>query len=120
MKGFVALIGEGPEGGYCASFPDFPTVTTMGETPEHARTRAQYALSCHVRQLMAEGKAIPEPSSLKAIMDDPWYHGALKTMAAALVEIDVNGDDDGEDSYRDLRVKGESMNRSPAVRYPNI
>jgi predicted RNase H-like HicB family nuclease len=108
MKGFVALVGQGPEGGFCASFPDFPTLTAAGETPEHARTRAQYALFFHVRQLVAQGKAIPEPSSLEAIMDDPWYRSALETMAVALIKIDTNGDDDGEESYADVRVNEES------------
>jgi predicted RNase H-like HicB family nuclease len=103
MKGFVTLVVQGPEGGFCASFLDFPTLTAVGETPEHARVRAQYALLSHVRQLVAEGKA--EPSSLGAIMDDPWYQGALETMAAAMVEIDGNSDDDGEKSHGDVRVK---------------
>jgi predicted RNase H-like HicB family nuclease len=106
MKGFVALIGQGPEGGFCASFPDFPTLTAAGETPEHARVRAQYALFYHIRRLVADGKAIPEPSSLEAILDDPWYQNALETMVVTLVEVGANGDDDGKGLYGDVRIKG--------------
>ena len=32
-------------------------------------------------------------SSIEAIMDDPWYQGALETMTVAFVEIDADDDE---------------------------
>jgi predicted RNase H-like HicB family nuclease len=62
---FAAL---GSEGGYHVSFPDFPTIRVEGETLEHTRVRAEYALFFHIRRLVAESEAIPEPSGLEVIM----------------------------------------------------
>jgi predicted RNase H-like HicB family nuclease len=91
MREFVALIQQGPDGGYRVSFPDFPAVVVDGETLERARVRAEYELFCHICRLVAEGETIPEPVGFERIIADPEHQGALENMSVALIEID---DDD--------------------------
>jgi predicted RNase H-like HicB family nuclease len=71
MKRLVALVREAPDGGYHVAFPNFPTLRVVGETLNQARSQAKVALFLQVRGLVAEGEAIPDPSSLEAIMADP-------------------------------------------------
>ena len=100
MREFVALIRQRPDGGYRVSFPDFPTVTVDGDTPEHARVRAEYELFCHICRLAAEGEAIPEPLGFERIIADRGQQGALENISVALIEID------GDDVYgKDIKTK---------------
>jgi predicted RNase H-like HicB family nuclease len=69
------------------SCPDFPTVTVDGKTLEQARIRVEYELFFHIRDLVADGQAIPEPSSQEAVMDDPRHQGALETTILTWIEI---------------------------------
>jgi predicted RNase H-like HicB family nuclease len=84
MKPFVALIYRGPDGIYRVSVPDFPAITVAGITFDHARVNAEWALFAHIRRLMANGDAIPEPSSLADVIAD---QGA-QVMTLALIEVD--------------------------------
>jgi predicted RNase H-like HicB family nuclease len=88
MREFVALIRQEPDGSYRVSFPDFPDVTVDGDTLEHARVRAEYELFCHIRRLVADGRAIPEPLGFEAMIADPRNQGALQNMSVALIEFD--------------------------------
>jgi predicted RNase H-like HicB family nuclease len=98
MKEFVALIHHGPDDIYQASFPDLPGVIVQGETLEHARVRAQYALFFHIHGIAAEGADIPQPSSLEVIMADHRHQSTLETMTLPFVEVD-NDTDDEDDVY---------------------
>src|SRR3954452_17047327 len=71
MRQYIGLIRKEPRSDYGVSFPDFPGVVTAGTTLDDARVMAEEALGFHVEGLVADGEAIPEPSSLKAIMADP-------------------------------------------------
>jgi predicted RNase H-like HicB family nuclease len=95
VREFVAQIRQRSDGGYCASFPDLPTVRVDGETLEHVRARAEVALLIHLRRMVLKGASIPEPLSLKAFEADPRHQGALKTMIVALIEINLEDDADG-------------------------
>jgi predicted RNase H-like HicB family nuclease len=91
MREFIALIRQGPDGGYRVSFPDFPAVTVDGGTLEHARVRAEYELFCHICRLAAEGEAIPKPLGFESMIADPEHQGALENISVALIDIE---DDD--------------------------
>ena len=92
MREFVALIRQGLDGRYRVSCPDFPTVTVDGKTLGQARIRVEYELFFHIRDLVADGQAIPEIVN-RGYYDDPWYQGALETMTVAFVEIDADDDE---------------------------
>jgi predicted RNase H-like HicB family nuclease len=70
MRNYIALIHKEAKSDYGVSFPDFPGVVTAGTTLDDARAMAEEALAFHIEGLMADGEAIPDPSSLEEIMAD--------------------------------------------------
>ena len=70
MRPFIALIHKDPDSDYGVSFPDLPGCITAGSTLDEARAMAAEALSLHLEGLVADGEAVPEPSSLEDIMSD--------------------------------------------------
>ncbi|WP_199897615.1 type II toxin-antitoxin system HicB family antitoxin [Asaia platycodi] len=71
MTSYIALIHKDPEGDFGVSFPDFPGCTTVGRSLEEARILAQEALEFHIEGMNEDGAALPAPSSLDAIMQNP-------------------------------------------------
>jgi predicted RNase H-like HicB family nuclease len=71
MQHYIALIHKDADSDYGVSFPDFPGAVTAGATLDEARTHAAEALALHVEGMVEDGEAVPEPSSLEAIMSDP-------------------------------------------------
>jgi predicted RNase H-like HicB family nuclease len=70
MKQYIGLIHKDAESDFGVSFPDFPGVVTAGKDLDEARAMAEDALAFHVAGLIEDGEAIPEPSSLEAVMAD--------------------------------------------------
>ncbi|MBJ7579449.1 type II toxin-antitoxin system HicB family antitoxin [Devosia sp. MC532] len=70
-KSYIGLIHRDEESDFGVSFPDFPGVITAGETLDEARALAEEALSFHVEGIVADGEAVPEPSSLEQVMAEP-------------------------------------------------
>lgn len=71
MRNFIGLIHKDADSDYGVSFPDFPGVVTAGTDLDDARRMAEEALAFHVEGMIEDGDAIPEPSSLEAVMADP-------------------------------------------------
>lgn len=71
MRNYIALIHKDEGSDYGVSFPDLPGVISAGSTLDEARRMGAEALAFHLEGLAAEGEAIPEPTSLEAIMADP-------------------------------------------------
>ncbi|CVI14873.1 conserved hypothetical protein [Agrobacterium fabacearum CFBP 5771] len=71
MRNYIGLIHKDADSDYGVSFPDFPGVVTAGTDLDDARRMAEEALAFHVEGMIEDGDAIPEPSSLDAIMADP-------------------------------------------------
>jgi len=71
MPHYIALIHKDPDSDYGVSFPDFPGLATAGRTLDEARAMAEEALIFHLEGMIEDGEAVPEPSSLDAVMDDP-------------------------------------------------
>jgi predicted RNase H-like HicB family nuclease len=71
MRTYIALIHKDPSSEFGVSFPDFPGCISAGATLDEARFNAEEALAFHVEGMGEDGEAIPEPSSLDAIMADP-------------------------------------------------
>ena len=53
------------------SFPDLPGVISGGASLDEARSMAAEALALHLEGMVADGEAIPEPTTLEAVMADP-------------------------------------------------
>ena len=71
MPHYIALIHKAPDSDYGVSFPDFPGLATAGRTLDEARSLAEEALILHIEGMIEDGEAVPEPSSLDVVMDEP-------------------------------------------------
>jgi predicted RNase H-like HicB family nuclease len=71
MRNYIGLIHKDADSDFGVSFPDFPGVVTAGTDLDDARRLAEEALAFHVEGLVEDGEAVPEPSSLDAVMADP-------------------------------------------------
>ena len=56
---------------------DFPGCITAGKTLEEAHRMAAEALALHIAGMVEDGDAIPEPSTLDALAEDPAREGAV-------------------------------------------
>jgi len=70
MRHYIALIHKDADSDYGVSFPDLPGVITAGTDLDDARAMAAEALAFHLEGMAEDGEAVPEPSSLEAIMAD--------------------------------------------------
>jgi predicted RNase H-like HicB family nuclease len=61
---YPALVDKDEDSDFGVSFPDFPGCVSAGETLEDAILGAQEALAGHVALMLADGDALPAPSSL--------------------------------------------------------
>jgi predicted RNase H-like HicB family nuclease len=68
MRHYIALIHKDAGSDYGVSFPDLPGVISAGSNLDEARKLAAEALAFHLEGMAEDGEAVPEPSSLEAIM----------------------------------------------------
>ncbi|PPJ47480.1 type II toxin-antitoxin system HicB family antitoxin [Rhizobium sp. KAs_5_22] len=80
MQHYIGLIHKDVDSDFGVSFPDFPGVVTAGTDLDDARRMAEEALVLHVEGMIEDGEAIPEPSSLEAIMSDPAHREAVAVL----------------------------------------
>jgi predicted RNase H-like HicB family nuclease len=71
MRNYIGLIHKETESDFGVSFPDFPGVVTAGKSLDDARAMAEEALTFHIEGMVADGEAIPEPSTLEEVMACP-------------------------------------------------
>ena len=74
---YVAYLHKDRKSDFGASFPDFPGCITVGQTLEEAHRMAAEALMLHIGGMVEDGDAIPEPSTLDALAEDPAREGAV-------------------------------------------
>lgn len=86
MRQYIGLIHKEAESDFGVSFPDFPGVATAGTTLDEARAMAEEALAFHMEGLVADGEAIPEPSSLEDVMADPDNRSGVAILVAVKTE----------------------------------
>jgi predicted RNase H-like HicB family nuclease len=95
MGQYIGLIHKEATSDFGVSFPDFPGVATAGTSLDDARAMAEEALAFHIEGLVADGEAIPEPSSLEDVMSDPDNRDgvailvAVRTDARKAVRVNV-------------------------------
>lgn len=82
MKQYIGLIHKDAESDFGVSFPDVPGVVTAGKDLDDARALAEEVLAFHIEVLMADGEAIPEPSSLEDVMAGTANHDGVAILVA--------------------------------------
>lgn len=85
MAHYIALIHKDPDSDYGVSFPDFPGCVSAGSDLDAARAMGAEALALHIEGMIEDGEAIPEPSSLEAVMRDPENRDGV----AILIPVDA-------------------------------
>lgn len=86
MRNYIGLIHKDAGSDFGVSFPDFPGVVTAGTDLDDARRMAEEALALHVEGLLEDGEAIPEPSTLDAVMSDPDNKDAVAILVSLKAE----------------------------------
>ena len=84
---YPALIDKDAESDFGVSFPDFPGCVSAGETLEESLLGAQEALSGHVALMIADGDALPKPTSLEEVAAEK----EPSTVAITLVPVVLPG-----------------------------
>jgi len=82
---YIAYLHKDSKSDFGVSFPDFPGCVTAGKTLEEARRMAVEALTLHIEGMAEDGEAIPEPSTIDDVAEDP----AMKGAVAFLVGVDL-------------------------------
>ena len=81
---YIAYLHKNSKSDFGVSFPDLPGRVTAGKTLEEARRMAAEALTLHIGGMAEDGQAIPEPSTIDDVANDP----AMKGAVAFLVSVD--------------------------------
>jgi len=87
MRQYIALIHKDAESEFGVSFPDLPGCVTAGATLDEARDMAAEALAFHLQGLAEDGEAIPESSTLEAVMSDPDNKDGVAILVAAPAQV---------------------------------
>jgi predicted RNase H-like HicB family nuclease len=84
---YPALVDKDADSDFGVSFPDFPGCVSAGETLEDALLGAQEALSGHVALMVADGDALPRPTSLEQVTAEK----EASTVAITLLPVVLPG-----------------------------
>jgi predicted RNase H-like HicB family nuclease len=80
MTEYIALIHKDQHSSYGASFPDLPGCISAADSLEDLRSMIEESLSLHIEGLLEDGDALPEPSTLDAIVKSKDYADAVAVM----------------------------------------
>ena len=83
MDTYVALIRKASDSDYSVDFPDVPGCVTAGKDLDEALAFAREALAGHLQLLAEGGEALPEASSLEAVMADRASRNAVAALVSA-------------------------------------
>ena len=86
---FIAYLHKERDSDFGVSFPDLPGCITAGRTLEEAHRMAAEALALHLAGMAADGEAVPQPSPLDSLANDP----ARKNAVAFLVHVEPQTDE---------------------------
>jgi len=83
MTGYVAVIRKAGDSDYSVDFPDVPGCVTACKDLDEALAFAREALAGHLQLLAEGGEALPEASSLEAVMADRTNRNAVAALVSA-------------------------------------
>jgi predicted RNase H-like HicB family nuclease/uncharacterized protein (DUF1778 family) len=81
---YIAYLHKDRDSDFGVSFPDFPGCITAGKTLDEAHRMAAEALALHIAGMVEDAEAIPGPSTLDALAEDP----ARQDAVAFLVHVE--------------------------------
>lgn len=84
---YYPAILERVSDGFSVFFPDFDGCVSHGDTTEEAAREAEQALALHLRGMIEDGDAIPEPTPLECVERDP----EVEEFARILVRAELPG-----------------------------
>jgi len=82
---YIAYLHKDRDSDYGVSFPDFPGCIAAGKTLDEASRMAAEALAFHIRGMIEDGEAVPEPSKVDDIAAD----AAKRRAIAFLVRVEA-------------------------------
>jgi len=95
---YIAYLHKDRRSDFSVSFPDFPGCVTAGKTLDEARRAAAEVLALHIDGMSEDGEALPKPSTIEDVADDP----DSKRAVAFLVSVDHQAEEpSGSISRRD-------------------
>jgi predicted RNase H-like HicB family nuclease len=80
---YIAYLHKDRNSDYGVSFPDFPGCITAGKTLDEASRMAAEALALHIRGMIEDGEAVPEPSKVDDTAADAAKRGAIAFLVRA-------------------------------------
>ena len=83
MAYFIAILHQEPGTDYGLCFPDFPGCVAAENNLEGLKAAAEEALAGHLQLLAETGKAVPPPTPIEAIMNDPDFADGLPALIHA-------------------------------------
>ncbi len=83
MRYYIALVHKDRDSDFGVSFPDFPGCVSAGATLDEAANMAVEALAGHIECMVEDGLAVPEPSSIEAIMAEPENRDGIPILVPA-------------------------------------
>lgn len=79
---YIAILHKEPDSDWGVSFPDFPGCITVGSSLEEARRMAREALALHVRGMVEDGLAVPQPMALDAVARHPDFADGVAVLVS--------------------------------------
>src|ERR1039458_4887506 len=89
---YSAIFEPAEEGGFIVRFPDFDWGVTQGDTQQEAEEMAADAIRTMIRELIRQGKEVPQPSKPRGRKYRFIRLPALEAAKAALYEVFRNSD----------------------------
>jgi predicted RNase H-like HicB family nuclease len=112
---YIAYLHKDSKSDFGVSFPDFPGCVTAGKTLEQARRMGEEALALHIGGMAEDGEAIPDPSTIDDVADDPAMKGAVAFLVSVDLEKTVRVNitaQEGQINAIDRRAEEVGMTRS--------
>jgi predicted RNase H-like HicB family nuclease len=113
---YYPAIVEKAGDNFSAFFPDYDGCVSAGDTMEQLAANAEAALAFHIRGMLDDGEAIPEPTPLEQLQADP----EVTEFARILVRAELPGKavrvnitmEEGLLSAADAAAQRQGMSRS--------
>jgi len=84
---YIAYLHRDRKSDIGVSFPDFPGCVTAGRSLEEARRKAEEVLALHISGMVEDGDAIPKPSTIDDVANDPARKGAVAFLVSAEADV---------------------------------
>jgi predicted RNase H-like HicB family nuclease len=87
MRYYPAIVEKEADSDFGVFFPDFPGCVSAGPTMSEAVANAEDALALHIKGMIEDDEALPEPSEIESVVIDP----EVRRVALVLVPARLPG-----------------------------